>query len=91
VYTTSVKNVTLSADEHLIEHARSLDPELSVGVVDALTSEERFCLVVEEVFHRDGREVIIRRANVYRVRGDEIAEIWIFEADQAEVDALLAG
>jgi len=24
VYTTSVKNVTLSADEHLIEHARSL-------------------------------------------------------------------
>lgn len=74
-----------------IDHARGLDPELSVRVIDALTSEDRFCLLVEEVFHRDGREVVIRRANVYRVRGEEIAEIWIFEGDQAEVDALLAG
>ena len=32
---------------------------------------------------------MIRRANVCRVRGDEIAEVWIFEGDQYEVDALL--
>jgi ketosteroid isomerase-like protein len=74
-----------------IDHARGLDPELSVRVIDALTSEDRFCLLVEEDFHRHGREVVIRRANVYRERGKEIAEVWIFEADQAEVDALLAG
>ena len=37
----------------------------------------------------DGEIVEIRRANVYRVRGDEIDEIWIFEGDQYEVDALM--
>ena len=30
----------------------------------------------------------IRRANVYRVQGEQISEIWIFEADQYAVDAL---
>jgi hypothetical protein len=53
-------------------------------------SEDRFCLLVNERFQRDGGVVDIRRANVYRVRGDEIVEIWIYEADQYEVDALLA-
>ena len=32
----------------------------------------------------------IRRCNVYRWRGSQIAEIWIFEADQYAVDALFA-
>ena len=75
-----------------IDHARAIGTGVSVRVIDQLVSDERFCLLVEERFHRDGAEdVVIRRANVYRVRGDEIAEVWIFEADQAEVDALLAG
>jgi hypothetical protein len=34
--------------------------------------------------------VEIRRANVYRLRGDRIAEVWIFEANQYEVDELFA-
>ena len=54
-----------------------------------LVSDDRFCLLVNERFHRDDGAVDIRRANIYRVRGDEIAEIWIYEADQYEVDALL--
>jgi hypothetical protein len=33
--------------------------------------------------------VEIRRANVYRVKGDRIVEISIFEADQYVVDELL--
>ena len=75
-----------------IDHARAIGTGVSVQVIDQLVSDQRFCLLVEERFHRDGAEdVVIRRANVYRVRGDEIAEVWIFEADQAEVDALLAG
>jgi hypothetical protein len=44
-----------------------------------------------ERFHLDGRAVEIRRANAYRVRGGEIVEISIFEADQCAVDELLAG
>jgi hypothetical protein len=34
--------------------------------------------------------VEIRRANVYRVQGDEIVEISTFEADRDAVDALMA-
>jgi uncharacterized protein len=75
-----------------IETARALSREadIELEVIDALTSEDRFALIVRERFHRDGEVVDIRRANVYRVRGEEIVEIWIFEADQYEVDALLA-
>jgi ketosteroid isomerase-like protein len=74
-----------------IDAARGLahDGDVEVEVVDALTSEDRFALIVREVFHRPEGDVVIRRANVYRVRGDEIAEVWIFEGDQYEVDALL--
>jgi ketosteroid isomerase-like protein len=69
--------------------ALSAEHEVQVEVVDALTSADRFALIVVERFHRRGEIVEIRRANVYRVRGDEIDEIWIFEGDQYEVDALM--
>jgi ketosteroid isomerase-like protein len=74
-----------------IDAARKLsrDHDVEVGLIDALTSESRFALIVEERFHRDGEVVTIRRSNVYRVEGDEIVEVWIFEGDQYEVDALL--
>jgi ketosteroid isomerase-like protein len=68
-----------------IDAARALHDGITVEVVDALVSEERFCLIVVEDF--GDRQ--IRRANVYRVRGEQIAEVWIFEGDQYEVDALL--
>jgi ketosteroid isomerase-like protein len=75
-----------------INAARALSQghDVELDVIDTLTSEDRFALIVRERFHRDGEVVDIRRANVYRVRGEEIVEIWIFEADQYEVDALLA-
>jgi ketosteroid isomerase-like protein len=74
-----------------IDAARALsrEHEVQVEVLDALTSTDRFALIVVERFHRDGEIFEIRRANLYRVRGDEIDEIWIFEADQYEVDALM--
>ena len=40
--------------------------------------------------HLPGGAVEIHRANVYRLRGDRIAEVWIFEANQYEVDELFA-
>jgi ketosteroid isomerase-like protein len=75
-----------------IDHARELsrEHEVTVEVVDALVSHERFALIVVERFARDGEIVEIPRANVYRVVGDEIVEIWIFEGDQHAVDALMA-
>jgi hypothetical protein len=54
-----------------------------------LTSDQRVALLVRESFHGDGPPVEIRGANVYRVQGDQIVEISIFEADQYAVDELL--
>ena len=64
---------------------------VEVELVDMLAGEDHVALVVRERFKREEGELEIRRANVYRVRGDEIAEIWIFEGDQYAVDELFAG
>jgi hypothetical protein len=55
-----------------------------------LASSERVALLLRERFKRPDGDVEIRRANVYRIRGEEIVEVWIFEADQYAVDALFA-
>jgi ketosteroid isomerase-like protein len=67
------------------------DGGVQVELLDMLASEDRVALIVRERFTNDDGVVEIRRANVYRVRGEEIAEIWIFEANQYEVDALFGG
>jgi uncharacterized protein len=72
--------------ETIREHHRG---EIEVELIDMLTSDERVVLLVRERFLGDGDPVEIRRANVYRVHGDEIVEISIFEADQYAVDALM--
>jgi ketosteroid isomerase-like protein len=73
-----------------IETARALSKrsDVEVEVLDVLASEERVALIVREVFHLPSGEVEIRRSNVYRVHGGEITEIWIYEANQYEADAL---
>ena len=70
--------------------ALSREHEIEIEVVDALCSEDRFALIVIERFHLDGRVVEVPRTNVYRVSGEEIVEVWIFEGDQYAVDALMA-
>ena len=65
------------------------DGGIELELIDMLASDERVALIVRERFHGDGPPLEIRRANVYRVRGDEIVEIRIFEADQYVVDELL--
>ena len=64
--------------------------DVEVELVDMLAGEERVALIVCERFDRDDGVVEIRRCNVYRLRREEIVEVWIFEADQYEVDVLLA-
>jgi uncharacterized protein len=63
--------------------------EIELELIDMLTSEERVVLLVRERFHGDAAPVEIQRANVYRVQGDAIVEISIFEADQYTVDAMM--
>ena len=64
------------------------DGEIEVELIDMLASDDRVALLVRERFLGD-ETIEIRRANVYRVRDDAIAEITIFEGDQYTVDALL--
>jgi uncharacterized protein len=75
-----------------IDAARALthSGDVTVELVDRLESRERVALIVRERFRREDRDVEIRRANVYRVAGGKIVEVWIFEADQYEVDELFA-
>ncbi len=75
-----------------IEAARAASHrgEVRLELVDVLESEARVALLLREEFDLPEGPVVIRRANVYRVAGGEIAEVWIFEGDQYEVDALLA-
>ena len=65
--------------------------EIVLELLDLLASEDRVALLVRERFHGRGPSVEIRRANVYRVQGDRIVEISIFEADQYAVDELVHG
>ena len=62
---------------------------IALEVVDLLAGEERVALLVAERFFGGDLPITIRRANVYRVRGGEIVEISIFEADQYVVDAMI--
>ena len=69
--------------------ARVHAAHVEVELVDMLASDERVALIVRERFTRDAGDVVeIRRANVYTVRDDRIAENWIFEADQYGGDEL---
>ena len=80
------RQVAIDYIESAIAKAHAGDVE--VELVDALASRDRVCLMVRERFTLESGTVEIRRANVYRVRGDEISEVSIFEGDQYEVDAL---
>ena len=71
--------------------ARARGHEVEVELVDMLVSGDRVALVVRERFGREGGALEISRVNLYRVRGDRIAEIAIFEGDQYEMDELMAG
>jgi ketosteroid isomerase-like protein len=73
-----------------IESAIALaeEGEVELELIDTLASRERVALLLHERFKRPDGVVDIRRANVYRIAGGQIVEVWIFEADQYAVDAL---
>ena len=73
-----------------IESAIALahEGEVELELIDTLASRERVALLLHERFKRPDGVVDIRRANVYRIVGGRIVEVWIFEADQYAVDAL---
>ena len=63
---------------------------IEVELVDLLAGDgERVALLLRERLHGTCGELVLRRANVYTIRNNRIAEIRIFEHDQYAVDACL--
>jgi uncharacterized protein len=81
------KDAAMAYIQTIRDHYRHGGIELEL--IDMLVSDERVALLVRERFLGDGSPIEIRRANVYRVQGDAIVEISIFEADQYAVDGLV--
>jgi ketosteroid isomerase-like protein len=85
----------LRGKDAVVGYIRAVVAHASEGVevelIDMLASEERVALIVRERLRRDGRTLDMRRVNVYRVEGEKIVEIRIFEADQYAVDEFLEG
>ncbi|MBR1284554.1 nuclear transport factor 2 family protein [Bradyrhizobium sp. AUGA SZCCT0177] len=61
-----------------------------LGIVDIMAGPERGALLVRERFERDGKAAEFERLLVYAVRDGLLGECWVWDQDQAAVDAYLA-
>ena len=61
-----------------------------LGIVDIMAGPERGALLVRERFERDGKAAEFERLLVYAVRDGLLWECWVWDQDQAAVDAYLA-
>ena len=61
-----------------------------LGIVDVMAGPERGALLVREIFQRDGKTAEVERLLVYSVRDDLLWQCWVYDQDQALVDAFLA-
>jgi uncharacterized protein len=61
-----------------------------LGIIDIMAGPERGALLVRERFERDGKAAEFERLLVYAVRDGLLWECWVWDQDQAAVDAYLA-
>ena len=61
-----------------------------LAIIDVMAGPERGALLVRERFERDGRAAEVERLLVYAVRDGLLGECWVYDQDQALVDAFLA-
>ncbi|MBA2400580.1 MAG: nuclear transport factor 2 family protein [Bradyrhizobium sp.] len=61
-----------------------------LGIIDIMAGPERGALLVRERFERDGKVAEFERLLVYAVRDGLLWECWVWDQDQAAVDAYLA-
>ncbi|WP_063800343.1 nuclear transport factor 2 family protein [Bradyrhizobium lablabi] len=61
-----------------------------LAIVDLMAGPERAALLVRERFERDGRTAEVERLLVYAVRDGLLCECWVYDQEQAMVDAFLA-
>jgi ketosteroid isomerase-like protein len=73
----------------LAEAARRANRKL-LGVDDIMAGPRRGAVLVRESFSRDGRTATLERLLVYAVRDGLLSECWVYDRDQATVDAFFA-
>jgi ketosteroid isomerase-like protein len=61
-----------------------------LGIVDIMAGPERGALLVRERFERDGKAAEFERLLVYAVRDGLLEQCWVWDQDQAAIDAYLA-
>ena len=61
-----------------------------LDIVDIMAGPERGALLVRERFERDGKVAEFERLLVYAVRDGLLRECWVWDRDQAAIDAYLA-
>lgn len=61
-----------------------------LAIIDIMAGPERSALLVRERFERDGKTAEVERLLVYAVRDGLLSECWVYDQDQAMVDAFLA-
>jgi uncharacterized protein len=61
-----------------------------LGIIDIMAGPERGALLVRERFERDGKAAEFERLLVYAVRDGLLRECWVWDQDQAAIDAYLA-
>jgi len=60
-----------------------------LAIVDVMAGPERGALLVRERFERDGKAAELERLLVYTVHDGLLGECWVYDQDQALVDAYL--
>ena len=73
----------------LVEVTRRTNRKL-LGIVDIMAGPARGALLVRERFEREGKAAEFERLLVYAVRDGLLWECWVWDRDQAAVDAYLA-
>ena len=73
----------------LAEVTRRSNRKLSC-IVDVMAGPEHGALLVREIFQRDGKTAEVERLLVYSVRDQLLWQCWVYDQDQALVDAFLA-
>ena len=73
----------------LAEVTRRSNRKLSC-IVDVMAGREHGALLVREIFQRDGKTAEVERLLVYSVRDQLLWQCWVYDQDQALVDAFLA-
>ena len=72
----------------LAEVTRRTNRKLS-GIVDVMAGPERGALLVREIFQRNGKTAEVERLLVYSVRDELLWQCWVYDQDQALIDAFL--